>query len=64
MTGLRAGGILMHALIDVARARGLATIEGSVLATNTRMLKFMPQLGFASQHDPADRGTVRVVRSL
>jgi acetyltransferase len=61
-TGL--AGILMHALIDVARTRGLATMEGSVLATNTRMLKFMRQLGFAAQHDPEDRGTVRVVRSL
>lgn len=57
-------GILMHALIDIARARGLATMEGSVLATNTRMLKFTRQLGFASQHDPEDRDTVRVVRSL
>lgn len=61
-TGL--AGILMHALIDVARARGLATIEGSVLATNARMLKFMRQLGFTLQHDPADRDTVRVVRAL
>jgi acetyltransferase len=57
-------GILMNALIDVARARALATMEGSVLATNTRMLKFTRQLGFASQHDPEDRDTVRVVRSL
>jgi acetyltransferase len=61
-TGL--AGILMQALIDVARARGLATMEGSVLATNTRMLKFMPQLGFAVQHNPQDSGTVRVVRAL
>jgi len=61
-TGL--AGILMHALIDVARARGLATMEGSVLATNTRMLKFMRQLGFTLQHGPKDRDTVRVVRSL
>lgn len=61
-TGL--AGILMNALIDIARTRGLATMEGSVLATNTRMLKFTRQLGFASQHDPEDRDTVRVVRSL
>jgi acetyltransferase len=61
-TGL--AGILMKALIDVARARGLATMEGSVLATNTRMLKFMRQLGFRLEHDPEDRSTVRVVRAL
>lgn len=57
-------GILMNALIDIARARGLATMEGSVLATNTRMLKFARRMGFTSQHDPEDRDTVRVVRSL
>ncbi|MEW5879130.1 MAG: GNAT family N-acetyltransferase [Pseudomonadota bacterium] len=57
-------GVLMHALIDVARARGLATMEGSVLATNTRMLKFARQLGFRLEHDPEDRSTVRVVRAL
>lgn len=57
-------GILMQALIDLARARGLATMEGTVLATNTRMLKFTRQLGFSQQRDPDDRDTVRVVRSL
>lgn len=57
-------GILMHTLIEVARARGLATMEGTVLATNTRMLKFTRQLGFSQQRDPGERDTVRVVRSL
>ena len=57
-------GILMHALMDVARARGLATMEGSVLASNTAMLRFARQLGFTQQRDPEDRTTVRVVRSL
>lgn len=57
-------GILMHALIEVARARGLATMEGTVLATNTRMLKFTRQLGFRQQRDSEDRETVRVVRAL
>ena len=62
--GCGLAGILMHALIDVARARGLGTMEGVVLATNTRMLKFTHQLGFTQQRDPEDRDTVRVVRSL
>lgn len=61
-TGL--AGILMRALIGVARARGLATMEGQVLAANTRMLKFTRQLGFRAQPDPEDRSTVRVLRSL
>ena len=61
-TGL--AGILMHTLMDVARSRGLARMEGSVLATNLRMLKFARQLGFEVQHDPDDAKTRRVVRML
>jgi acetyltransferase len=57
-------GILMHTLMEVARARRLATIEGTVLAINSRMLKFTRQLGFRQQWDPEDPQTVRVVRSL
>jgi len=55
-------GILMRALLDVARARRLARMEGTVLAANTRMLKFMRQLGFGQERNPDDRETVRVVR--
>lgn len=61
-TGL--AGVLMQALIDVARARGLKSMEGSVLAVNTRMLRFARQLGFVQQRDPDDRDTVRVLRRL
>lgn len=61
-TGL--AGILMQTLIDVARARGLATMQGIVLATNTRMLRFVRRLGFAQQRDPDDRETVRIVYTL
>jgi acetyltransferase len=57
-------GILMHALIDVARRRGLTRMEGTVLAINSRMLRFTRQLGFRQERDPADRDTVRVVRAL
>lgn len=57
-------GILMRALIGVARSRGLATMEGTVLATNARMLKFTRQLGFIQQRDPDDRETVRVLLRL
>lgn len=57
-------GILMHALINAARSRGLKTMEGFVLTTNTRMLKFTRQLGFTQQRDPEDRDTIHVTRSL
>jgi len=57
-------GILMHALIDVARSRGLATMEGIVLRSNDRMLRFARQLGFHVEPDPEDPQTIRVVRAL
>jgi acetyltransferase len=61
-TGL--AGILMRMLIDIARSRGLATMEGLVLATNRSMLKFTRQLGFSQQHEPDDYSTVRVALAL
>lgn len=39
-------------------------MEGLVLRSNTRMLKFTHQLGFRLQRDPNDHETVRVVRAL
>lgn len=57
-------GILMRDLIGIARARGLATMEGLVLATNSRMLRFTRQLGFRQERDPGEFDTVRVVRPL
>lgn len=61
-TGL--AGILMQALVDHARRRGLATMEGLVLRTNTTMLRFARQLGFEQHRDPQDRDTVKVRRAL
>jgi acetyltransferase len=49
------GARLMDALLRDARARGLARIEGYVLASNARMLKFVRELGFevdVSDDDP------------
>lgn len=57
-------GILMLSLIDAARARGLATMEGFVLATNHKMLKFARQLGFTQHFLPEEPGTVHVLRAL
>jgi hypothetical protein len=39
-------------------------MEGVVLATNHKMLKFARQLGFGLQRDPEDRDTLRAVRAL
>ena len=52
------------ALIEEARSRGLGAMEGLVLRTNARMLRFAQQLGFELRPDPDDRDTVRVVRAL
>ena len=41
------GSRLMHSIMDVAREKGLAEIEGLVLANNAPMLKLMRSLGFA-----------------
>ena len=57
-------GRLMQALIEVARARGLATMEGDVLRSNRKMLRFARQLGFVPQRGAGDRETFHVVRAL
>ena len=57
-------GLLMHALMGVARSRGLASMEGIVLAANSRMLHFTRQLGFSVERDPDDMQTLRVTRAL
>jgi acetyltransferase len=55
------GGILMTALIDAAKRRGLAEMEGFVLAENRPMLRLATRLGFSIAPDPEDR-TVRICR--
>jgi len=57
-------GILMQSLIDIARARGLGTMEGFVLAANAPMLRFAHQLGFEARRSAEDRDTVHVIRAL
>lgn len=52
-------GRLMRALVDHARAAGLARMEGVVLSTNRPMLKLAHALGFTLQHDADDPRTVR-----
>lgn len=62
--GTGIAGILMLVLMQAARARGLKTMEGFVLSSNSKMLKFARQLGFSLHHEPGDFQTVRVVRAL
>jgi len=52
---------LMDALIDLAKQRGLKTMEGFVLAANGRMLRLATRLGFNVAPDPDDRA-VRICR--
>lgn len=58
------GGLMMEALIGTARAKGLRTIEGEVLAHNTGMLRLMERLGFARHQDALEDGIVIVSKRL
>ena len=55
------GRQLMLELIAIARARGLSTLAGQVLAANPQMLELAGALGFVCAGDPHDP-SVRVVR--
>jgi acetyltransferase len=56
--------LLMHAIIDAARAHGYSAIEGLVLNDNHDMLDFVQSLGFEVLRAPEDVATVRVVKWL
>ena len=53
-SGKGMGSRLMLSIMDVARDKGLATIEGLVLANNPDMLKLMRNLGFSIKAYPDD----------
>jgi acetyltransferase len=57
-------GRLMRALVDRARAAGLARLDGVVLSTNRPMLQLAHALGFTLKHDPDDPRTVRAQLDL
>ena len=52
--GAGLGRVLMTALIDAARGRGLREMTGFVLAGNEPMLRLAGRLGFAVRRDPDD----------
>jgi acetyltransferase len=58
------GQRMMQRLIEVARARGLAIMEGWVLTANTGMLEMCTRLGFRVEPDPEDPLQRRVVLDL
>jgi GNAT superfamily N-acetyltransferase len=62
--GRGVAGLLMAELIDAAKARGLKLMEGLVLASNHKMLKFARQLGFTLEHVPNDWEMIRAVLTL
>ena len=59
--GVGLATLLMKTLIDAATRRGLAEMEGFVLAINQPMLRLASRLGFSIQADPDD-GSVRLCR--
>ncbi len=61
MRGKGLGNLLMVALMDVARSKGLKTIEGEVLSNNASMLKLMTRLDFTIKAHPED-GNLKLVR--
>ncbi|WP_085314624.1 bifunctional acetate--CoA ligase family protein/GNAT family N-acetyltransferase [Derxia lacustris] len=58
------GRRLMHAIMDIARQRGLTEIDGLVLAVNDKMLKLMRDLGFEVKSYVDDPEFMLVSRSL
>ena len=57
--GKGVGTALLRVLIESARVKGLERMEGSVLATNRHMLRFIADAGFEITPDPDDRSVVK-----
>jgi acetyltransferase len=60
----RLGRMLLQAVLDYGRARGLTEVWGDVAADNPRMLGMTRAFGFTSAPSEADLGRVRVSRRL
>jgi len=55
---------LIEALMDIARTKGLKSIEGEVLKNNASMLKLMRRLGFIVSTSPEDSNIKNVHKKL
>jgi acetyltransferase len=62
--GSGVAGLLMISLEDAARQHGFKTMEGIVLASNHKMLKFARQLGFKSHRLAGEADTVHIELQL
>ena len=60
LKGRGLGWLLMQTLIEYARAEGIRTVQGEVLAENTTMLRMCAELGFSVADNPDEPG-VRTV---
>lgn len=58
--GSGVAGLLMISLIHAARENGYKTMEGIVLASNHKMLKFARQLGFRRYHERGEADLARI----
>ncbi|MDE3009251.1 MAG: bifunctional acetate--CoA ligase family protein/GNAT family N-acetyltransferase [Pseudomonadota bacterium] len=64
LKGRGLGSRLMESIMEVARERGLAEIDGLVLKNNPNMLKLMRDLGFMVKSYAEDPDFMLVTRSL
>jgi len=62
--GSGVAGLLMISLMHAARENGYKTMEGIVLASNHKMLKFARQLGFKRHHLPGEADIVHIELQL
>jgi acetyltransferase len=58
------GTRLMNALISHLQVSGVKQISGSVLKSNSAMLKFIKQLGFTETNIPDDPSTLLVTKNI
>ena len=58
------GRMLLQAVLDYGRARGLAQVWGDVAAENPRMLEMSRAFGFTASRGEADLGRLRVTKQL
>ena len=58
------GTRLMYCIIDAAKEKNFQTLEGEVLANNTKMLHLMRKLGFSQKTKPDEPGVVVVTKAL
>ena len=58
------GGILMHKLIDYFRDKGTRKIVGQTHKANSKMIKFITEIGFRTRTDPEDPSIVELEYDL